>query len=69
METQANGCTLRSFNHPIRPLKCAKDVGSFDFFQGIGSWRQRYRVRMEKRVIDLKHRSFREDPRSLAYRK
>lgn len=61
MKTQSNGCALRSFDDPARIVEDAEDVGSFDFFQGIGSQRLRHRVRMERCVIDLKHRSFCED--------
>ena len=59
MKTQSNSCALRSFDDPLRIVEDAEDVGPFDFFQGIGSRRLRRRVRMEKCVIDLKHRSFR----------
>ena len=61
METQSNCCAMRSFDDPTHIVEDAEDVGSFDFFQGIGSRWLRRRVRAKKRVIDLKHRSFRED--------
>ena len=61
METQSNGCALHSFDDPTRIVEDMEDVGSLDFFQGIGSRWLRRGVRTEKRVIDLKHRSFREN--------
>ena len=61
MKSQSDGCALRSFHDPTRIVEESEDVGSFDFFQGTCSRRRRRRIRMEKRFIDLKHRSFREN--------
>ena len=61
METQAGGCALFSFDHPIHIPEDAEGVSPFDFFQGICQRRLRSGVRIKKHTIDLKPRSFRQD--------
>jgi len=36
MEAKPSGCALLSFDNPAHILEDAEDMGSFDFFQGIG---------------------------------
>jgi hypothetical protein len=41
MEAKPGGSALLSFDNPTRVLKDAEDVGSVDFFQGIGDRHRR----------------------------
>ena len=61
METQSRRGALFPFNDPVRILKDVENVGSFDFFQRIGDRQQRGGVSLEHHIVDLKHRSLRED--------
>ena len=61
METQPRRGALFPFNDPIRILKDAEDVGSFDFFQRIGDWQQWGGVPLKHHLVDLKQWLIRED--------
>ena len=60
MEIQSSGGTLFPFNDPVDLLEDMEDMRPFDFFHGSRAMRG-CRGRIEECVIDLQHRSVREN--------